>query len=127
MESSSSQWRAAIGVAVVGHGFGAIHVAAFRRNARCKVLALCGRRPEKVRENAELLEIPRATCNWRELLAMRDVDVISLAVPAPAQLEIGLEALAAGKHVFFEKPLADTLEGARQLATLARENQRVTG
>jgi predicted dehydrogenase len=107
-------------VAVVGLGFGSVHVAAFRQDPRCEVVALCSRRLDRVETAARELGVGRALTDWRALIASRDIDVVSLAVPARSQPEIGLAALQAGKHVLFEKPLADTLAGAELLAATAR-------
>ncbi len=75
---------------------------------------------------AQRLGVPKGLADWRALLAQEGADVISLAVPARAQVEIGLAALAAGKHVFFEKPLADTLTSAEALSRSAREHGGIT-
>jgi predicted dehydrogenase len=107
---------APIRVAVVGLGFGSVHVAAFRTDPRCEVIALSSRQPGRADAAARELGIARTFLDWREIVASPEVDVISLAVPAPVQAEIGLAALQAGKHVFFEKPLAHTLEAAFEMA-----------
>ncbi|HET6340369.1 MAG TPA: Gfo/Idh/MocA family oxidoreductase [Polyangiales bacterium] len=112
-------------VAVVGLGFGSVHVAAFRQDPRCEVVALCSRQLERAESAARVLGISRALTDWRALIASHDIDVVSLAVPARAQPEIGSAALQAGKHVLFEKPLADTLAGAEQLAAAARGQANV--
>jgi predicted dehydrogenase len=108
-------------VAVVGLGFGSVHVAAFRTDPRCQVVALASRQRDRVEAAARELGVARAFADWRELVANPEIDVISLAVPAPVQAEIGLAALQAGKHVFFEKPLAPTLRAAYELASEARD------
>jgi predicted dehydrogenase len=124
--TSAEASNAAVRVAVVGLGFGAVHVAAYRHDPRCEVVALCGRDEARVRREANRLGISKAFSDWQTLLEQKDVDVISLAVPAPAQVEIGSAALRASKHVFFEKPLADTLASAEMLARLAAENRCTT-
>jgi predicted dehydrogenase len=112
MERGSAPLR----VAVVGLGFGAVHVAAFRTDPRCEVIALSSRQAGRAEAAARELGIARTFLDWRELVASPEVDVVSLAVPAPVQSEVGLAALRAGKHVFFEKPLAHTLEAAQRMA-----------
>ena len=54
------------------------------------------------------------------------LDAISFAVPAPAQLELGALALAAGKHAFFEKPLAMDVPSAERLQSLAQQRKCIT-
>jgi predicted dehydrogenase len=119
MERGSAPLR----VAVVGLGFGSVHVAAFRSDPRCEVIALSSRQSGRAEAAARELGIARTFLDWRELVANPDVDVVSLAVPAAVQFEIGLAALRAGKHVFFEKPLAPTLEAALEMASELRETK----
>ncbi|WP_369046287.1 Gfo/Idh/MocA family protein [Sinomonas sp. P10A9] len=62
-----------------------------------------------------------------ELLAADDVDlVLNLTVPA-AHAEVALKAIAAGKHVYGEKPLAATTQEAREVLDAAREAGVVVG
>lgn len=60
-----------------------------------------------------------------ELLASPDVDtVLNLTIPA-AHVEVGLAALAAGKHVYAEKPLALSTDSARQLLDSRGDGLRI--
>ena len=61
-----------------------------------------------------------STSDWRELIAMRDIDVVDVCVPTPFHSEIVIAALAAGKHVLCEKPLAGTLAEAQSIADAAK-------
>jgi len=56
---------------------------------------------------------------WRELIAMSDVDVVDICVPTPFHLEIVETALAAGKHVLCEKPMARTSADADAMVRAA--------
>lgn len=49
------------------------------------------------------------------------VEAVSVAVPTPAHVDVGLPVLERGLHAMIEKPLADTLAGAEQLVHTARE------
>ena len=60
-----------------------------------------------------------ATTEWRRLVDSPDVDAIVVATPTPAHREIAVAALAAGKHVYCEAPLAASVEDARAIATAA--------
>ena len=59
------------------------------------------------------------TTSWRELIAMSDVDVVDICVPTPFHLEIVEAALAAGKHVLCEKPMARTSADADAMVRAA--------
>src|SRR5688500_64009 len=53
---------------------------------------------------------------------LADVDAVPIVVPTPAHYEIARAALAAGKHVFIEKPITATLEQAEEILDLAKQN-----
>jgi predicted dehydrogenase len=109
-------------VGVVGIGFGlGVHVPAFRLDSRCEVAAICASTAERAVEAACKAGIPNSVGDWRELVADPEIDVVSIATPAGAQFEIAREAVAAGKHVFLEKPLASTADQGRELVELAEE------
>ncbi len=61
-----------------------------------------------------------------ELIASPEVDAVDICAPTPAHLPLARTALAAGKHVFVEKPPARTHADAVELARLADESDRVT-
>src|SRR6201990_206456 len=60
-----------------------------------------------------------ATTDWRELIARDDIDVIDICTPGDTHAEIALAALAAGKHVLCEKPLANTVAEAEAMVRAA--------
>jgi UDP-N-acetylglucosamine 3-dehydrogenase len=57
----------------------------------------------------------------KELVQRRDVDAICITAPSQHHASIALEAIAAGKHVFVEKPIATTLEDGLRMAAAARQ------
>jgi predicted dehydrogenase len=61
----------------------------------------------------------KGTTDWRELVAMPEVDVVDVCLPTPTHVEIVPAALASGKHVICEKPLARTAADARVIADAA--------
>src|SRR5262249_56900982 len=65
--------------------------------------------------------------NYRDLLADADVDAVINLTPIPLHAETTRAALAAGKHVYTEKPLASSLEEARGLRDQAGRQGRVLG
>lgn len=110
-----------IRVGVVGLRFGAqVHVPAFRANAGCDIVAIAGRDGDRAASIAHQLDIPQSYGDWRSLLALADVDAVSLAVPPEEQASIIPEAARLGKHVFCEKPLAATVHDAEFAAESVR-------
>jgi predicted dehydrogenase len=53
--------------------------------------------------------------DWREVVTRPDIDIVDVCAPSLLHKEITLAAAAAGKHIFCEKPLAMTLEDAREM------------
>lgn len=117
-----SKTNAPLGVGVVGIGFGQqAHVPAFRQSPDYyRVNAIAASDQERARIVAERLSVPRAYGDWRELVSDPGVDVVSIATPPALQPEIALFALAQGKPVLCEKPLALTVHHAAVMLAAAR-------
>jgi len=100
------------GVVVFGTGFGCFtHVRALR-NAGFDVKAVVGRDPDKTRRRARIFEVPEALVSLDEALALPGVLAVTIATPPHSHAAIAKRAIAAGKHVICEKPLArDAAEG----------------
>lgn len=114
-------------VAVAGTGFiGPVHVEALRR-AGAEVVGIVGSGPERSREAAVALGIPKAYGSFAELLADGTVEAVHLTTPNTVHFEQAAAALAAGKHVLCEKPLAMTSAQSRELVRLAAASGRAAG
>jgi predicted dehydrogenase len=101
--------------AVAGTGFiGVVHVDALRRLG-VEVLGVAG----STRERAAAKGIAPAYDSYEALLADDRVDVVHLATPNHLHHEQVAQAIAAGKHVVCEKPLAVTSEQSAELLALA--------
>ncbi|GHJ45551.1 oxidoreductase [Catellatospora sp. TT07R-123] len=114
-------------IGMVGYAFmGAAHSQAWRTvnrvfdlPLRVRMAAVCGRDQEKVAEAAARLGWDEHVTDWRELIARDDIDVIDVCTPGDSHAEIAIAALAAGKHVLCEKPLANTVAEARAMVAAA--------
>ncbi|MEU9285673.1 Gfo/Idh/MocA family oxidoreductase [Streptomyces sp. NPDC048275] len=120
--------RQPLGVGMVGYAFmGAAHSQGWRTVGRVFDLprrpvlaAVCGRDAGAVRAMADRHGWAAAETDWRALIARDDVDIVDICTPGDSHAEIAVAALAAGKHVLCEKPLANTVEEA-ELMTEAAE------
>jgi predicted dehydrogenase len=107
-------------VAVAGAGYwGVNHVRAFAHLAGAELTMVCD--PDEAQRKKALAIAPRARAgsSLEEALAAPDVDAVVLATPAKLHAAQALAALAAGKHVFVEKPMALTLADAEAVARAA--------
>ncbi|MFE0527320.1 Gfo/Idh/MocA family protein [Micromonospora parva] len=119
---------------MVGYAFmGAAHSQAWRTvnrvfdlPARARMALICGRDTAKVADAADRLGWDAYTTDWRDLINRDDIDVVDICTPGDSHAEIALAALAAGKHVLCEKPLANTVEEARAM-TAAADTARAAG
>jgi predicted dehydrogenase len=110
--------------AVVGTGFiGPVHVEALRRLGHATI-ALVGSSPERAKQQAAKLKISHVFDSFDALLAEPAFNVIHLATPNRLHFAQCKAALAAGKHVLCEKPLAMTRAESAELAELAARAAR---
>jgi predicted dehydrogenase len=110
-------------VALIGYAFmGRAHSNAYRQVTpfmsprlvpRMKVL--CGRNPKAVREAAARLGWEEAATDWRAVVRRKDIDVVDVSTPGDSHAAIAIAAARAGKAVFCEKPLANTVREAEAM------------
>lgn len=122
-----------IGVGLIGTGFmGKAHALAYRSVRAVmgdvpgvRLLALCDTPDTKAQEFAAQFGFDRATADWRKVMADPGVQLVSITTPNGMHREMALAALAAlaaGKHVWCEKPMALTLDDARAMEAAARSS-----
>ncbi|MEL6297160.1 MAG: Gfo/Idh/MocA family oxidoreductase [Pseudomonadota bacterium] len=109
---------ARVGIGIIGGGYmGKLHAAAFRAVAtvfetdlRPELVAVCASTPESAERYRARYGFQSATPDWRDVIANPSVDAVVVASPQETHAEITLAAIAAGKHVLCEKPLAVTVD-----------------
>jgi predicted dehydrogenase len=114
-----------LNVAVIGTGFiGRVHVRSARL-AGATVVGVSASTPERSKQAAASLNVPKAYANGLDATRDADIDVVHICTPNSLHVEVAKAALLAGKHVICEKPLATSLADARMLASLAAERKLV--
>ena len=116
-----------IGVGMVGYAFmGAAHSQAWRTVHHAfdlpltpRMAVLCGRDAEAASAAAAKLGWAAVETDWKRLVESDDVGLVDICTPGDTHAEIALAALAAGKHVLCEKPLANTVAEAEAMADAA--------
>jgi predicted dehydrogenase len=122
-----SNGRPVLRVGMVGHAFmGAAHSQAWRTAPHFFDLpvdpvmqVVCGRDAARVTAAAERLGWAETETDWRRLVERPDIDLVDICTPGDTHAEIALAALAAGKHVLCEKPLANSVAEAEEMAAAA--------
>ncbi len=108
-----------VGAAVIGTGFiGTVHVEALRRIG-VNVRGVLGSTPERGAARADALGVPRAYESIDDLLDDPGVEVVHVTSPNDLHLPHAKAALAAGRHVVCEKPLAMSAVESAELVELA--------
>jgi predicted dehydrogenase len=118
-----------VNVALIGYNFmGKAHSNAYRQvghffsprlTPRMKVL--CGRTPAKVRAAARNYGWEETSTDWEEVVNRKDIDLVDISTPGDSHAEIAIAAARAGKAVFCEKPLGNTVpEAERMLAAVTK-------
>jgi len=119
-------------VVVVGTGHWAadVHIPGLLA-AGARVVAVCGRRPERRQEVAARYGIPQQFADWQEMLAMVEAEACSVCTPNDLHAPVSIAAARRGLHVACEKPLATSVaeaqaarEATRGLVTLVGFSHR---
>jgi predicted dehydrogenase len=76
---------------------------------------ICGRHAEAVEQARQKLGWEKSETDWRRVVEDPDIDIIDISTPGDSHHEICLAAAAAGKIVWCEKPIGNTLAQAREM------------
>src|SRR5881628_933244 len=105
-----------IGMGLIGPGFvGAHHIDAVRRLGFVDVVAVAASSEASARRKADALGIPKAYGSFEALIDDRDIQVIHNTTPNYLHGAVIDAALARGKHIVSDKPLATTAAESRRL------------
>lgn len=127
---------AEIRVAVLGASgwMGKVHTMAYQTfphflgtsAGTARVVALVEANPQAEAELAFRAPGAKILQSWSDAVNDPDVDLIDICLPDSLHYEVAKAALLAGKHVYCEKPLADTAAQARELADIAAAKGLIT-
>ena len=110
---------------VIGLGrFGEVHCQALAGLPQVELAALCTRTEARLHELAARFQVPHVYTDYRELLADPQVDAVSIATMWNQHAAPVLDALAAGKHTFVEKPMASTEADCDAIVRAARASTK---
>jgi predicted dehydrogenase len=119
--------QATIGVAVVGTGFGQkVHIPGLQIHHRTEVVAVYHRDQQKAETIAQTHGIPRACAQLEDIVALPEVQAVSISTPPFLHYDMAKLVLQAGKHLLLEKPTTLNLKEAIELWELANTQRLVT-
>jgi predicted dehydrogenase len=124
-ERNGINMKLKLGVIGTGMAWERLHFPAIKElSDKYEIIAVCNKTIEKAQNFAKSINLPqdRVYSDHKEMLKRTDIDVYDVLVPISENYEIAKDVLSAGKNLIAEKPLAATIEGAKELIDL--KNQR---
>jgi len=110
---------------VVGAGnIADLNVAGYLLHPACDVIAICDVNEGAAKEAAGRWGVPKVYTDLAEMLADDDVDAVEVLTPTHLHHQHVLDALDAGKHVSVQKPVANSVDDARDLERAAARAKR---
>src|SRR5215204_4592872 len=102
-------------VGLVGAGFmGGVHLNAYAGIPEVEVVGVADARKESAVAGAAIVGA-RPFSSYEELVAAEDVEVVDVCLPTAFHRDLALKAAGEGRHVILEKPIARTMEDAKQI------------
>ncbi len=100
------------------------HAPEYAQNENSEIYGLYDANMERAEEFAKLYSC-KAFSSPEELIACEEIDAISVCSPNATHAQYSIMALNAGKHVLVEKPVALTLEDAREMIRVSKEKGKI--
>ena len=117
---------APVRIGIIGTGgIANAHAMAYQRAGGVEIVGCADIVPGRATAFAERWGIPRAFTSHQELLALDELDAVSVCTFNQAHRQPTVDALEAGKHVLVEKPLAARLEDAVAMISAAHGSGRI--
>ena len=106
-------------IAVLGTGFGAYHVELYKKIGLVDEIVVWGRKEAKLMELQEKFQV-KTTTDIETIWQDESISLVDICLPNKLHKEMAVKALKAGKHVFIEMPLAETVEEGREIIETAK-------
>lgn len=102
-----------------------LHARAYRDNPTGHLVAIADNNAQVAEQNATRYGCDHFYTDYRELLANREIDAVEILLPHHLHLPVTLDALAAGKHVSLQKPMALSVSEADQMIAAASRSEQL--
>lgn len=107
-------------IAVLGTGFGAYHVEMYKKTGLVEEIIVWGRNEDKLAELQTKFGVD-TTLNLEDIWKDQSISMVDICLPNILHREMAEKALKAGKDVFLEMPIAETVEDGRKIMETAKE------
>lgn len=101
------------------------HIAAYRDDPRCEIYAFCDISKERLEFMGKTYGVTRLYTDIDEMLALPEIDAVSVCTWNNGHAECAIKAMKAGKHVLCEKPMAYNLELAKEMERVSKETGKL--
>ncbi len=109
-------------VGLIGSQFiSSIHAEALHRAPGAEIMAVASPTPGNAAKFAQKHHIPHCHTDYKQMLAMEEIDMVVMGVPNDLHCQIVLDAAAAGKHIVLEKPMCLNLAEADRMLAACRQ------
>lgn len=113
-------------IGIIGAGTISVsHLGAYKLNPDCKVVAIADLNLELAQKRADEFDIEKVYTDYKELLADKGIDAVSIVTPTFTHKDIVIDALKSGKNVLCEKPPALNADDVRKCAETAKETGKL--
>lgn len=92
---------------------------------RCQIVAIADTNLETAKLAADKFDVAQVFSDYRELLAIREIDAVSIATPNAHHKQPTIDALSSGKHVLCEKPMAMNADECREMIQAQRQSGKI--
>ncbi len=107
-----------VGLGVIGQRL----ISEFKKSSNIQIEALCDYNVELLQKTAEQCEDPQCFRDYRDLLRLKEIDFVYVAVPPAVHYEVVMAAFMNNKHVLCEKPLANSEQEAKEMLAAAEKS-----
>lgn len=113
-------------IGVIGAGsISGVHLEAYHNNPEVEIYAICDLNEERAKAKAEKYGASKVFTDYNELLALPEIEAVSVCTWNNSHAPISIAALNAGKNVLVEKPLCKTVEEALQVEEAVKRSGKV--
>jgi predicted dehydrogenase len=127
MKAKKAKKEKDVKVGIVGAGGIAqgAHMPGYQATSGVKVVAVCDIVKEKAERFAKQHDIPNVFTDYEDLVAMKELDAISVCTPNNFHAGPAVAALEAGKHVLCEKPIAGNAKDGQAMVDAAKKAKKI--